>query len=140
MRRFTHALLASLMIAPSAALFIALLTGSLRQQGLALEWPELIGGSRIEILIVALPGMLTLLLAHRFLRGGRALGAAFAGCALLACILAAFTYAQAFGTTWSNDEILLELVATQFHLIALALLPGTLLVSLLSAQRSLRAP
>jgi hypothetical protein len=138
MRRLATVLLASLAIAPSAALFVTLLTGSLRQQRLALEWPELIdssGGATAELLVAALPGMLILLLASRLLRGRLLLIAAFVGCALLACICAAFTFAQAFGNTWSSGEILLELVLAQLHLIALALLPGTLLVALLSSRR-----
>ena len=134
MRRFSNSLLASLAIAPSAALFIALLTGSLSHQRLALEWPKLIeGGAAANVLIAALPGMLIFMSLHRWLHNKIRRVSVFAGCTLLACCFSAFLLAQAFGTTWSNREILLELMAAQLPLLALALLPGTLLVSLLPA-------
>ena len=134
MRRFANSLLASLAIAPSASLFIALLTGSLRQQRLTLEWPEVIeGGTAAIALIAAFPGMLIFLSLHRWLHNKTRRVSVFAGCTLLACCFSAFLLAQAFGTTWSSREILLELMAAQLPLLALALLPGTLLVSLLPA-------
>ncbi|MEO4049072.1 hypothetical protein AAFN46_18545 [Pseudomonas sp. CAU 1711] len=138
MRRLVMALPASLAIAPCTALFIALLTGSLRQGRLALEWPTLIDGvgyAMPEILLAAAPGMLIFLAASRHLRSRVARLALFAGCALLACAIAAILFAQAFGNTWSTMEILLELVAAQLDLIALAALPGALLVAALHPGR-----
>jgi len=133
MRRLATTLLAGLAVAPSAALFIALLTGSLSQQRLTLEWPQLIdSGSAVpELLFTTAPGALLVLLASAWLRHGALRVGAFIGGALLACMLAADLFAQAFGNTWSISEILAELVVAQLHLIALALLPGTLLVALL---------
>jgi hypothetical protein len=134
MRRLATTLLAGLAVAPSAALFIALLTGSLRQQRLTLEWPQLIDGGDsvvLELLLTTAPGALLVLLASAWLRRGALRVGAFIGGALLACMLAAGLFAQAFGNTWSIREILAELVVAQLHLIALALLPGTLLIALL---------
>ena len=137
MRRLATALLAGLAVAPSAALFIALLTGSLRQQRLTLEWPQLIDGGDsivLELLLTTAPGALLVLLASAWLRRGALSVGAFIGGALLACMLAAGLFAQAFGNTWSISEILAELVVAQLHLIALALLPGTLLIALLQRR------
>jgi hypothetical protein len=140
MRRSGTLLLASLAIIPGTALFIGLLTGSLRQQRLTLEWPHLIDSSGYaisELLIAAVPGMLAFLLAGAFLRHKALLVVAFICCALLACTFAAALFAQAFGNTWSTREIILELVIAHLHLVALALLPGTLLITLLGQQRAL---
>lgn len=128
------ALPASLAIAPCTALFIALLTGSLRQGRLALEWPALIDGVGYaipEILLAAAPGMLVFLAASRRPLSRAARVVLFAGCALLASAIAACLFAQAFGTTWGTAAILKALVAAQLDLIALAILPGALLVAAL---------
>lgn len=137
MRRLATTLLAGLVVVPSAALFIALLTGSLRQQRMTLEWPQLIDGGDsvvLELLLTSAPGALLVLLASAWLRRGALRVGAFIAGALLACMLAAGLFAQAFGNTWSISEILAELVLAQLHLIALALLPGTLLVALLQRR------
>jgi hypothetical protein len=139
MRRSITLLLASLAIAPSTALFISLLTGSLRQQRLTLEWPQLIDSSDYSVsalLIATVPGMLAFLLAVAFLPRKAMLVIAFICCALLACIFAAALFAQAFGNTWNTREIILELVIAHLHLVALALLPGTLLITRLGQQRA----
>ena len=139
MPRSITLLLASLAIAPSAALFISLLTGSLRQQRLTLEWPQLIDSSDYSVsalLIATVPSMLAFLLAGAFLRRKAMLVIAFICCALLACTFAAALFAQAFGNTWSTREIILELVIAHLHLVALALLPGTLLIGVLDQQRA----
>ena len=73
MRRLATTLLAGLAVAPSAALFIALLTGSLRQQRMTLEWPQLIDGGDsvvLELLLTSAPGALLVLLASAWLRRG----------------------------------------------------------------------
>ncbi len=139
MHRSITLLLASLVIAPSAALFISLLTGSLRQQRLTLEWPQLIDSNDYSVsalLIATVPGMLAFLLAGTFLRRKTMLVIAFICSALLACTFAAALFAQAFGNTWSTREIILELVIAHWHLVALALLPGTLMISVLGHQHA----
>jgi hypothetical protein len=138
-RHFFTLLLASLAFMPGTALFIALLTGNLRQQRLTLEWPQLIDSSDhalSALLIAAVPGMLTFVLAGAFLRRKASLVAAFICCALLTCIFAAALFAPAFGNTWSTREIILELLVAQLHLVVLALLPGTLLISLLAPRHA----
>jgi hypothetical protein len=138
MRRLVAVPLVGLTIAPSAALFVALLTGSLRQGRLTLEWPLLAEpgtSSGPELLIAALPGMLLFVACGFFARRGATLAGGFVASALLSCVLAAAIFAQAFGNTWSAGEIFVELVLVQLHLVALASVPGTLLAVLIGRPR-----
>jgi hypothetical protein len=134
MRHRILLLLTGLAIAPTAALFIGLLTGSLREGRLTLEWPLLAEpgiSSGPELLVAALPGTLLFVVCGLLAPRRATLAAGFVGGALLSCVLAAAIFAHAFGNTWSAGEIVMELVVMQLHLVALALLPGTLLTVLI---------
>src|SRR3989338_303826 len=121
-----------------AGLFICALTGELRHQRLLLEWPQLIepnADPRLEVLLLSLPSMLLFLLLARFTRSRALLAGGFVLLAALAAFFAALVFAQAFGSTWPLGEVFLVIFLARLHLLALALLPGLLLLGLLEMAR-----
>lgn len=138
MRRRLILLVQSLGLPLVAGLFICALTGELRYQRLLLEWPQLVepdADPRLEVLFLSLPSMLLFLLLARFTRSRALLAGGFVLLATLAAFFAALVFAQAFGSTWPLDELFLVLFLARLHLLALALLPGLLLLGLLEMAR-----
>lgn len=139
MRRLITRLVQSLGLALVAYLFVCLMATSLRQTAFSLALPELVeptSNSTVELLLLTLPAQLLFVLAGCWMAGRAAIIAAFvllgAGVAWLQCML----FAESFGNTWSNTEVLL-LLGVNLHWLLLALIPG--LALLLGAER-LRKP
>lgn len=129
-----RAALQSLAIPLVAGLFICLITGSLQQQRLVLAWPLLVEPDSVpwqESLLASLPAMMLFILLARWVRSdrGRALG--FVPLVFLAAFFNCLRFAESFGSTWSIGAILGALLLGHLHLLALALLPGTLLLGLI---------
>lgn len=126
--------LQSLVIPLVAGLFICLLTGNLQHQRLMLAWPLLIEPDSVpwqESLLASLPAMMLFILLARWMPSdrGRALG--FVLFVFLAAFCNCLRFAESFGSTWSTGAILSALLLGHLHLLALALLPGALLLGLI---------
>lgn len=97
-----------------------------------LEWPQLVepgSQSLLEILLLSLPSMLLFVLLGHWLKARPAQYASFLALGALAAFFAAARFAEAYGSTWTLGEIVRTLLLAHGHLLALALLPGALLIA-----------
>lgn len=114
-----------------AGLFIALVTGELQQQRLTLTWPylgELDGNPLLDLLLPSLPAMLLFIIFACLVRNTLTTLIAFTLLAFLAAFCVCMVFAGAFGATWTTGEIVRELLLDHLQLLALALLPGWLIL------------
>ena len=131
MRRIVAAGLQSLAIMLVAGLFIALVTGELQQQRLTLAWPysgEPYSNPLLDLLLPSLPAMLLFILFACLVRNTLATLITFTLLAFLAAFCVCMVFAGAFGATWTTGEIVRELLLAHLQLLALALLPGWLML------------
>lgn len=135
MGRSLTRLLQCLGLIPVAYLFVCLMLASVGQGTFSLELPTLTdpeSNSTIELLLGTLPGQLLFLLLGGFVVSRRLLVGMFVLAGIITAWLQCALFAEHFGTTWSNLEILM-LLAVNTPWLLLALIPG--LVLLLVAER-----
>lgn len=101
-----------------------------------LAWPLLIEPDSVpwqESLLGSLPAVLLFLLLSRWVRSDLGRGISLLLLTVLAVYFNCTLFAQSFGSTWTNGEIIRELLLAHLHLLALALLPGALILLALRA-------
>lgn len=128
-------LLQSLALTPVAYLFVCLMLASVGQDPFSLELPTLTdpeSNSTVELLLGTLPGQLLFLLLGGFVISRRLLVGTFVLAGIITAYLQCVLFAEHFGTTWSNIEILM-LLGVNTPWLVLALIPG--LELLLGAER-----
>lgn len=134
-------LLQGLLLLPTSALFIGLLTDRLQQGGLGLAWPlptEPDAHVATELALACLPAFVLFLLGTSagVLRKGAILPL-FCLCVAVAAYCAVNLLASAYGNTWTAGEIFRELYLGQLTLLGLAALPALLLMGLLEHHNRL---
>lgn len=133
LRLVTVRLLQSLGLVLVVYLFICLVTASISQTRFSLELPRLIdpdSNSTAELLLMAIPGQLLFLLSSCFIHRPRLLNGAFVIVAAMTALLQCLVFAEVFGNTWSNTEVL-ELFGFNLPSLLLALIPGLALLATL---------
>lgn len=128
-------LLQSLALPMVAYLFVCLMLASVGQDPFSLELPTLTdpeSNSTVELLLGTLPGQLLFLLLGGFVVSRRLLVGTFVLAGTITAWLQCALFAELFGTTWSNLEILM-LLGVNTPWLLLALVPGVML--LLGAER-----
>ncbi len=135
MRLAMTRLLQSLALPLVAYLFVCLMLASVGQDPFSLELPTLTdpgSNSTVELLLGTLPGQLLFLLLGGFVVSRRLLVGMFVLAGIITAWLQCALFAEHFGTTWSNLEILM-LLGVNTPWLLLALVPGVML--LLGAER-----
>jgi hypothetical protein len=130
LRWFSVRLLQSLGLIPVAYLFVCLMTANLVRAPFSLELPSLVdpdSNSTVELLLLTIPGQLLFLLAGCFIHRRGLLSGAFVLFATMTALVHCMLFAQTFGNTWSNIE-LLELLGFNLPGLLAALVPGLALL------------